>query len=361
MSLYKKRGSPFWWYSIAAEGTYPRVRASTKIRHDAPTKEQRKENEHFARVVEYEARAARTKARISAPPPTKPEIGVSDYLTWYEAHVASHHKGYVREASMLKQLRQALGDGRLRELTLHRLLEWRTQRATEVSAGTVNRERDLLVAALNQAVPTYLDTSPANGLSRLPHRASVPAVLSHADEAKLLQVLAPPDRAILIAALDTLARAGDLARLTWADDHGQYLTFRDPKTGKPYEVPISTRLRAALDTLDKAPGQRIFHHRLSANPRPMEFWRMLREACLKAGVTAGRKQDGLTFHALRHTGASRLAAAGVDLRTIQALGGWSSLKQLSRYAHPTHDHMVNAVELIGPEQSPKVTRAKKWR
>src|SRR5215468_6111854 len=35
--------------------------------------------------------------------------------------------------------------------------------------------------------------------------------------------------------------------------------------------------------------------------------------------------DGVTWHALRHTFASRLVAAGVDLRTVQELGGWRTL------------------------------------
>lgn len=358
MSLYKKPGSPFWWSSITTDAGV-RIRQSTKIRHDAPTKEQQKENRRFALEVEHDARIALTKARLHPPTATKPAIGISDYLIWYEAHVAAHHKGYVREASMLKQLRQALGNGPLSELTRERLHEWRTTRAKQVSPGTVNRERDLLVAALNAAVPTYLEKSPAVGLSRLPHRAAAPAVLSREDEAKILAILTDPrDRAIVIAAIDTLARAGDLARLTWGDDHGTYLSLRDPKSGSPYDVPISKRLRAALDAIPKQPGL-IFAHRQSGNGRPMEFWRMLREACLKANVTAGRKAGGLTFHALRHTGATRLAAAGVDLRTLQAIGGWSSLKQIARYAHPTQSHMVAAVELIG--KGVKVTKSKRWR
>jgi integrase len=355
VSLYKKPGSPFWWYSITRDDD-TRIRKSTKIRHDAPSKDQQKENRRFALEIEHDARISLNKRARQAP--EKPSIGISDYLVWYEAHVAAHHKGYIREASMLKQIREALGNSPLRELTKERLLEWRTARAKQVSAGTVNRERDLLVAALNAAVPTYLEQSPAQGLKRLPHRSTPPAVLSREDEGNILAVLEPPDRAIIIAAIDTLARAGDLARLTWADDHGAYLSLRDPKTGNPYEVPISKRLRAALDAMSKQPGA-IFSHRQSGNGRPMEFWRMLREACLKAGVTAGRKQGGLTFHALRHTGATRLAAAGVDLRTLQALGGWSSLKQIARYAHPTQSHMVAAVETIG--KGVRVTKVKRWR
>jgi integrase len=56
--------------------------------------------------------------------------------------------------------------------------------------------------------------------------------------------------------------------------------------------------------------------------------------------------DGVTWHALRHTFASRLVAAGVDLRTVQELGGWKTLSMFQRYAHPSPGHLVAAVEKI---------------
>ena len=57
--------------------------------------------------------------------------------------------------------------------------------------------------------------------------------------------------------------------------------------------------------------------------------------------------DGVTWHALRHTFASRLVAAGVNLRTVQELGGWRTLSMVQRYAHLSPDHLVVAVEKIG--------------
>ena len=40
--------------------------------------------------------------------------------------------------------------------------------------------------------------------------------------------------------------------------------------------------------------------------------------------------------------------AGVDLRTIQELGGWASLGMVQRYAHLSPTHKAEAVERISP-------------
>ena len=50
-------------------------------------------------------------------------------------------------------------------------------------------------------------------------------------------------------------------------------------------------------------------------------------ACRRANL------ERVTPHTTRHTFATRLVQNGVDLRTVQELGGWSSLRMLERYAH----------------------------
>ena len=60
----------------------------------------------------------------------------------------------------------------------------------------------------------------------------------------------------------------------------------------------------------------------------------------------------MTPHVLRHTFASRLVMAGVDLRTVQELGGWSSLDLVQRYAHLSPAHKVEAVERIIADHFP---------
>jgi integrase len=58
------------------------------------------------------------------------------------------------------------------------------------------------------------------------------------------------------------------------------------------------------------------------------------------------KLTDVTPHVLRHTFASRLVMAGVDLRTVQELGGWKSLNMVQRYAHLSREHKQKAVEML---------------
>jgi integrase len=65
-----------------------------------------------------------------------------------------------------------------------------------------------------------------------------------------------------------------------------------------------------------------------------------RAACRRA------KLDGVVFHTLRHTFASRLVMAGTDLVTVKELLGHSSLDMVLRYAHLSPGHMQAAVQRL---------------
>jgi len=66
---------------------------------------------------------------------------------------------------------------------------------------------------------------------------------------------------------------------------------------------------------------------------------------------------GVTWHALRHAFASRLVAAGVDLRTVQELGGRRTLSMVQRYAHLSPGHLAVAIEKIVAQPAPGVPGA----
>jgi len=64
------------------------------------------------------------------------------------------------------------------------------------------------------------------------------------------------------------------------------------------------------------------------------------------------------FHDLRHTFASRLAMAGVDLYTVQRAGGWKTQVMVQRYAHLSPDHIRAAMERLARNTSGSATGTK---
>jgi site-specific recombinase XerD len=63
--------------------------------------------------------------------------------------------------------------------------------------------------------------------------------------------------------------------------------------------------------------------------------------------------ENVTWHTLRHTFASRLVMAGVDLKTVQELMGHKSLAMTARYSHLAPSHKLAALErLVGPDLVP---------
>jgi integrase len=68
-----------------------------------------------------------------------------------------------------------------------------------------------------------------------------------------------------------------------------------------------------------------------------EIWHWLKRAADKAGI------KGLTVHHLRHTAASRMLDAGVDVKTVQEILGHSSLDITPRYLHTDATKKRNAI------------------
>jgi site-specific recombinase XerD len=118
------------------------------------------------------------------------------------------------------------------------------------------------------------------------------------------------------------------------------------KSAKTRTVPLNSTLHDAFaEYFEKSGtgGDFVF-----ANEQGLPF-RSIRSAFRTACRNAGLK--GVTPHTLRHTFASRLVMAGVDLRTVQELGGWASLKMVERYSHLSPSHKAEAIERIAAKNS----------
>jgi site-specific recombinase XerD len=103
------------------------------------------------------------------------------------------------------------------------------------------------------------------------------------------------------------------------------------------------------------PHEHVFPRRYR---EPDKFFRRAVKRAQDDLRDSGREEEaarleGVSWHGLRHTWASRLTMKGVDPRTLQTLGGWRSLVIVERYSHLSPDHLRRAVEkLVGGQVSP---------
>lgn len=330
MGVYARKDSKYWWMLLETSG----VKCSTKILRDAPDAFSRKLQREQAEEI-YRARMtdlARAENKLPALDPAT--ITFSAFADWYETHHIAKHRGKAREQEILTHLRGYFGPLDLTAITDPVVVEYETIRLGKGrKPGTVNREVALLKQILKAAVPTHLAASPLAGRAMLRTVRIKKRVLSPAEEARLLAVLSPIDRALYIVAVDTLIRLSNVLNLTRAENHGTYLALVDSKTG-PYEVPLSARARKALAAIPDT-GPYYFAHRRTAKTerdRRGVIRRMLQRACAVVKIPYGRAIGGITFHtATRATGATRLLRAGVDPKTVQSIGNWSSFDQMGDY------------------------------
>jgi integrase len=142
-------------------------------------------------------------------------------------------------------------------------------------------------------------------------------------------------------------RKSEQYRLTWncVDFERQILTVPQSKNGETRHVPLNSTAVAAF----------LILKRYSDGNGAVFSAKSPRRGFDLAVQSAGLKD--FTWHCLRHTFASRLAIAGVDLRTIQELMGHKTTSMTCRYAHLTPSHKLAAVERLSVSlETPSDTR-----
>lgn len=358
MGIYKRPDSPFWWLLLERAHHKP-IREATKIPVDGGTVEQTKTQKRQAQE-KYAARMGDLAAGRSATMDTR---SFAEHRAWYADHVSAHKRSATHEKLSLIRLGSFFDAYELAAIDQAAVREWRTTRLAVVQASTLNREECTLRHVIATAVPKYLPQHPLAGLRQLRVPQKDTRILTVEEEARLLRA-APTQEAyaLILCAIDTLLRMSNVRNLTRAQDHGAYL-FSDTKVDI-VRIPISTRLRAALDA---RPKKGPFCFPSYAGPFNNVTAEMFKATCKAAKVKTGRATGGVSFHCLRHTGASRMLAAGADVKTVMEIGGWKNLRVLERYLHPTDAHKVNAVNSIGKntpqsrERTPTRQRGRKHR
>jgi integrase len=207
-----------------------------------------------------------------------------------------------------------------------------------VTNSTINRRLAVLRRVANLAYKRWgwLDTPLGGKIELLPENPARERFLDRSELSRLLRGI--PNRqmrkAALVAAFTGLRR-GELARLRPVNVQGDLIWLNTTKSGKPRTVPVVHHVQFALRRLPFGVHADTLTHAVQ------------------------RSMPGIRFHDLRHTAASLLIQAGVDLYRVGTILGHSDIRTTRRYAHLAVDDLRTAMATLGRKSAPKLHPEKK--
>lgn len=264
----------------------------------------------------------------------------------------------------------AIGSLRLCDVTRQVVKQLLLDRRNDgYSTSTLHGIRLTLSKAFQTAVELgYLEHNPASGI-RLGERrpAEERKVLSPSEIRLLLAHLSEPCRTIVLVAVLTGLRIGEILALRWKRLDFQRATievmetFSDGQFGTPKTrssrrvIPMSQAVRDAFDFHRAAfqgaqPDHVVFTTPKGTPLSPKNLYnRVLAPACDQTGLKR------VSWHSFRHTNATLLGEVGESVKTAQSILGHSDIETtLNTYMHAVPDSQRRAVERVAGVLFPDV-------
>ena len=148
-------------------------------------------------------------------------------------------------------------------------------------------------------------------------------------------------RPLIITALDTAARRGELLKLQWKDIDltSGIITIAatNAKTEKMRLIGMTARVKNELAKLWEISPKNKADLVFGIKSNFKRSWTSLLKS---VGIT------DLHFHDLRHTGITRMIRAGVPASEVMKVSGHSEMKTFQRYVNLTHDSVAISASLL---------------
>lgn len=354
---------------VKPDGNRVAARQSTGIKREGASPKLRKALRAQAEEVYHARMIQLARARVGLSTVTGETF--ERWAVWYDTHHIAKHRGAARERDALAHLIDHFGPMRLTDIKPARWTEYETTRlAAGASPNTIGRELAVMKATLVTAVGEHLEVSPLAHVKRKTKKVPPKRTVTAQDEKRLIAALRPGkvrggtfgDEELLdlyLVAVGTLLRQENVILLQRKHFHANVLTV-ETKTG-PHRLalqgPTMLQMRALTVLKRRLPKTREGYF----FPRWAERWRRLepssrrvvvrdrqedaraaanklllqkfRRACTRAEIPWGLENHGVVWHtATRASGATRMIREhGIDVRTVQLLGNWSSLDQMASY------------------------------
>lgn len=334
MGVVHKRGN--WWLDFRYEGRrYRKKVGPNKALADLAWAKKQTE------IAENKFLDIKREQKI------KFEVFADEY---FDLHCKVNHSSVGKSSgSQLKSLKEFFGGRYLHEITPMEIEKYKNERIKHVSPATVNRNLARIKALFNKAIQwkKFDGENPMKHIRFLKEDNHKLRYLEKEQISKLIDSCRGFLKPLVIVALNTGMRRWELFTLKWQNiDVNQKLIYLlETKSGKKREIPMNEAVINAFISIRKHPkSPYVFYKPDGEHIRDVR--KCFGSALKKAGIKDFR------FHDLRHSFASQLAMAGVDLNTIRELLGHSDLKTTLIYAHLSKDHTMRAVNLLLSQNPP---------
>lgn len=325
-----------------------------------PTKRQA---ERWAKTIEAEMIEGRHFRSVEARRRT-----LAEAIARYLDHEAAKLRDGRMHASTLPWWQEKLGRFKLCEITPALIAEYRNKLAAEtyrrarpgatrssLKAGEQAREFKRKPNTVNNYLVSlgrifsvarrewhWIMHNPMEGVAKLSVGPGRVRYLSEDERQRLLAETAKNQQlhTLVVLALSTAARAGELMSLSWRDvdlKDGRIL-LRKTRNTQPRVIWVHGEALRLLKEHCRIPRLDDDHVFLGATPRTRyDYHTPFKAACAAAGVTDFR------FHDLRHSAATYLAREGATEQQLKAIGGWKS-NVVNRYVHLAADDAKAVLE-----------------
>ncbi|WP_449244185.1 tyrosine-type recombinase/integrase [Desulfobacca acetoxidans] len=328
MSVYSVKGKG-WRYDFTQNGQrYTEAWFSTK--KEAKQAEAKKREELKTKLTEAETPTDITFLEL-----------VNRRLDYVKAYKSE--KYYVDYIGLARRVIKHWRGRKVGDITGAMVQDYLIKRS-KVSAFSANKDLRYVRALFNFGIKQKLiKADPTKGLEFMPVEKKLKYIPSKEDVAKVLLAANPNTQDYLMTIKETMARVGEINRLTWEDVNfeGRFVVLytRKKKGGHltPRKIPLTTRLYEVL----------LRRYQNRDKEKPWVFWqrywsqkegrfvegpyqdrkKIMGTLCRKVGVKYFR------FHALRHFGASVLEKANVSIGSIQRLLGHENRTTTEIYLH----------------------------
>ena len=272
------------------------------------------------------------------------KIRFEDFAKEYLEYARINKRSWGRDESSLKRLLAFFKDMLLSTIAVRHIEEYKRMRLDKVKTGTINRELASLkhMFTIAEKLGKFDGKNPVKEVKFFQERQYVMKILDKEEIKRLIDAAADDLKSILIIAVSTGMRKGEIFNLRWSDidfiDH--YIHIKKTKSNVMRKVPMNSVVAGTLKGIERK-TEFIFPSSWSKKYKHiMGVFRPFKAACKKAGI------EDLRFHDLRHTAATAMITGGIDLVTVSEILGHSTIQMTMKYAHPTPENKRRAVNVL---------------